>query len=102
MITKEEFVKLINGYNAWFNKIDEVEEVTGLRCIIEGDCWMAFADKLFNMTIRILFNEEGVDNIEWWLFEKAGREEMKMWLDDKEIPTETVEDLWEIVKDSRK
>ena len=28
---------------------------------------------------------------------------MKMWdKDDNEIPTETIEDLWEIVKDNRK
>lgn len=52
--------------------------------------------KFFNA----LFNETGVDWINWWLYEKCGREDMKAFNEDgSEIPTQTIEDLWNIVKD---
>ena len=55
-------------------------------------------------TINILFEEEGVDDINWWLFERPmSPPGPKMWdSDGKEIPIETIEDLWNIVKDYRK
>ena len=77
MITKEQFIKLITDHRKHNDRLDEV--------------------------IGLLFQEEGVDDINWWLYEKCGRPDYKMWdKDGNEIPTETLDDLWEIVKDYRK
>lgn len=57
---------------------------------------------LFGKVLPILFEENAVENIEWWIWEKRGNSSLKMYIDDKEIPTETIDDLWEIVKDERK
>ena len=101
MITKEEFIKLVSGQEKWDNRLDEVGKI--LNCSpLEMD-WVEYGANLFETTINILFEEEAVDNINWWLYEKDGRPDYKMWdKDGNEIPTETLDDLWEIVKDFRK
>lgn len=101
MISKEEFVTLINEYKKWDDRITQVCNV--LKTDIFGSDWIGYGSLLFERTIGFLFKEEAQDDIFWWLWEKDGRSDMKMWDDSgKEIPTETVEDLWELVKDNRK
>lgn len=102
MITKEEFKDLIQKQQSWDKRIDQVSEVLGNICLLDFD-WVEYAAMLFEKTLSLLFTEEGVDDIDWWIYEKDGRQEMKMWdKDNNEIPTETLDDLWEIVKDYRK
>lgn len=102
MITKEEFFDLISKQLKWSDRIDEVSEALNIPTLFESD-WVEYASELFDKTINFLFNEEGVDDIDWWLYEKSGNPELKMWdADDNEIPTDTIDDLWEIVKDNRK
>lgn len=101
MITKEQFIKLITDHRKHNDRLDEVEDVLGLAIY---DCdWVEYGNILFDEVLGLLFQEEGVDDINWWLYEKCGRPDYKMWdKDGKEIPTETLDDLWEIVKDYRK
>ena len=102
MITKEEFTKLILEYQRWAKRIDEISEVLNSYTFFECD-WVSYTFQLFDETLSFLFNEDGIDDINWWLFEKSGNPELKMWdADENEIPTETIDDLWEIVKDNRK
>ena len=57
---------------------------------------------LISMLINSNFDEEGQDWINWWLYEKSENPELKAWdAEDKEIPTETIDDLWNLVKDYR-
>ena len=101
MISKEEFITLINEYKKWNDRITQVCDV--LKANIFDSDWVEYSSLLFERTISFLFKEEAQDDISWWLWEKDGRSDMKMWdADGKEIPTETVEDLCEIVKDNRK
>lgn len=101
MITKEQFIKLITDNRKHNDRLDEVEDVLGLAIY---DCdWVEYGNILFNEVLGLLFQEEGVDDINWWLYEKCGRPDYKMWdKEGNEIPTETLDDLWEIVKDYRK
>lgn len=101
MITKEQFIKLITDHRKHNDRLDEVEDVLGLAI---SDCdWVEYGNILFDEVLGLLFQEEGVDDINWWLYEKCGRPDYKMWdKDGNEIPTETLDDLWEIVKDYRK
>lgn len=101
MITKEQFIKLITDNRKHNDRLDEVEDVLGLAIY---DCdWVEYGNILFDEVLGLLFQEEGVDDINWWLYEKCGRPDYKMWdKDGNEIPTETLDDLWKIVKDYRK
>lgn len=102
MITKEEFIKLISDYQKWNKRIDEVEKVLNF-CLLNLD-WIEYSNVLFDTTLSILFKKDAVDSINWWLFERPMFPPgPKMWdKEGNEVPTETIEDLWSIVKDSRK
>lgn len=100
-MTKEEFTKLISEQIKWGNEIDKISDIFKAN-LYECD-WVEYACKLFNEILKISFKEEGVDDINWWIYEKDGNPELKMYdQDKKEIPTETLDDLWEIVKDYHK
>lgn len=100
MITKEQFIKLITDHRKHNDRLNEVEDVLGFAIY---DCdWVEYGNILFDKVLGLLFQKEGVDDINWWLYEKCGRPDYKMWdKDGNEIPTETLDDLWEIVKDYR-
>lgn len=101
MVTKEQFIKLITDNRKHNDKLDEVGNVLG--CAIYDCDWIEYGNVLFDGVLNLLFKEEAVDDINWWLYEKAGCPDYKMWdKDGNEIPTETLDDLWEIVKDFRK
>ena len=101
MITKEQFIKLITDNRKHNNRLNEVEEVLG--CSIYDCDWVEYGNVLFDKVLNLLFEEEAVNDIIWWLYEKKDRPDYKMWdKDGNEIPTETLDDLWEIVKDFRK
>ena len=102
MITKEEFIDLILKQQEWSNRIDEVSEALNVPTLFESD-WVEYASVLFDKTLTLLFNENGIDDIYWWMYEKSENPELKMWDESgKEIPTDTVEDLWNLVKDNQK
>ena len=102
MITKEEFIDLILKQQEWSNRVDEVSEALNVPTLFESD-WVEYAAILFKKTLDLLFNAYGVDDIYWWMYEKSGNPELKICdSSGKEIPTETVDDLWELVKDNRK
>lgn len=101
MITKDEFTNLISNHVKWDDRIGEVCTITKAN-IYETD-WVIYGYELFMTTLNLLFKREAVEDIYWWIWEKAGRPDMKMWDETgKEIPTETLDNLWEIVKDYRK
>lgn len=98
MITKEQFTKLISEYLVQQKMIDNIEGIIGGRIydwnIIE------YGNTLFETVLSLEFKDDAVDDIYWWLFEKRFNPSLKMW--DKEgnkVPTETIDDLYEIVKD---
>lgn len=102
MITKEKFIDLILKQQEWSNRVDEVSEVLNVPTLFESD-WVEYASVLFDKTLALLFNEGGIDDIYWWMYEKSENPELKMWNESgKEIPTDTVEDLWNLVKNNQK
>lgn len=96
MITKEEFTKLITDFKEWDTQLDKVGEVLGV-CPLQMD-WVEYGARLFDTTIELLFKTEAVNDINWWLFEKPI---LKMYGEESNS-IETIEDLWNIVKDYRK
>ena len=102
MISKEKFIDLILKQQEWSNRVDKVSEVLNVPTLFESD-WVEYASVLFDKTLALLFNEDGIDDIYWWMYEKSENPELKMWDESgKEIPTDTVEDLWNLVKNNQK
>ena len=104
MITKEQFTKVIEDtlklnkeYDRWDNFGINLWELP------IGDIVANITESIWDIT----FDEEGVDWINWWIYERPalfeGDEVNKAYNEDgSEIPTETVDDLWNIVEKFRK
>lgn len=102
MVSKENFTKIITKYRDWNDRVHQVANVLGLD-FLNSD-WIEYPHFLFQDFINSHFNENGVDWINWWLFEKpmlSEGEELAWDENHNEILTETVEDLWNIVENYR-
>lgn len=102
-MNKEGFIKLINN---------------ALKYKEEEERWSNFGIPLyelplselgwgfFNISIEEIFDIEAVGWINWWLFEKPGffgGESNQAYNEDGSvIPTDTIDDLWELVKNNQK
>jgi hypothetical protein len=94
----KEFEKLITGYKSWNKRIDEVGDILGCDNMYELD-WIEYTCIQFQHIIEYLFNEEGIDWINWWLFEREDHSDDAVTdADGNVIPSKTVEDLWNLVK----
>lgn len=97
-MTKELFTKMILEIQNFGNIVDRICDVLGTN-FFESPLAEVGWD-LINTLINSHFDEEGQDWINWWLYEKDGNPELKAWDEnDNEIPTETIDDLWNLVKD---
>ena len=104
MITKEQFTKVIEDtlkLNKEYDRWDDF--VINLWELPIGDTVANLAESIWDIT----FDEDGVDWINWWIYERPalfeGDEVNKAYNEDgSEIPTETVDDLWNIVEKFRK
>lgn len=98
MITKEEFIKLITEQQNWDQRISDIGEVLG-TFMLDID-WVEYTAKLFTSTLNLLFTEEAADTIMWWMYEVTDHSIPSMWdKDHNVIPMETIDDLWNFVKD---
>lgn len=104
MITKEQFTKVIEDTLKLNKEYDRWDDFgINLWELPIGDIVADFAESIWDIT----FDEDGVDWINWWIYERPalfeGDEVNKAYNEDgSEIPTETVDDLWNIVKKFRK
>ena len=96
-LTKEEFIKLIEEYQEKHDFIDKACNI--FPGFFENEI-VEYANIMFDRLMSVYFTDEGVDWIAWWLFERLNVDEPQAWDENhKVIPTSTIEDLWEIVKD---
>lgn len=100
MINKEEFLSLLRDYHLQDSRVDALNAIFpdsfGAPIIDFG--WL-----MFDKVKKAYFTEEGIDWIDWWLYERDDNPEMKAWDEDgDEIPMNTVEDLWRYVKHYRR
>ena len=98
MISKEEFTNVINWQIEQNKRLDELVKII-------PDCFSAdifdSPFKLFDTILKICFDEEGKEWIDWWLYDcKEG--ERHYVENDKTIDVETLDDLWKLVKGCRK
>ena len=100
MITKEKFIEIIKLHLAQDATIDKMQEL-GIQ-IMESPL-VEFGFLMFENLIEHTFNIEGRDWVFWWLYEKKLLEGESLAVDENgsELPTETIEDLWNIVEKYR-
>jgi hypothetical protein len=104
MINKEEFVDVINTVRAYNTELDKWEAFgISLYELPLGE----ISAKLSEMVYTNLFEDAGIDWINWWLYEKPELFEgdpVNEAYDENHniIPTDTIDDLWNLVKDYRK
>ena len=97
MISKEEFITLINEHKKWNDRITQVCDVLDIDMFEED--WINYTYSLFESTLDFLFTDSAVETITWWLYEKGSNPSLEMYDNEgNEIPTDTVEDLWNYVK----
>lgn len=56
-----------------------------------------YSEKLFYNYMLSNFSSEDVDTILWWCCDKQSNPKLKYIVDGKIIPSDTIEDLWNIV-----
>lgn len=104
MITKEQFTKVIENTLKLDKEYDRWDDFgINLWELPIGDIVADLTESIWDIT----FDEDGVDWINWWIYERPalfeGDEVNKAYNEDgSEIPTETVDDLWNIVEKFRK
>lgn len=98
MIEKNLFLKLINLKVKESNFIDEISEYISDKVI---EHLLEITGEEFDSLLKLAFNTDGIDTINWWLYEKSISPDLGIYQDGKELPSDTIEDLWELVKDDR-
>ena len=98
MIEKEQFLRLIKFKLEEITFIDEISEYISNKVI---EKLMNNSGIEFNTILELTFNANGIDTINWWLYEKSISPDLGIYYNGKELPSDTIEDLWELVKDNR-
>lgn len=103
MITKEQFIKIISLAQDYEKEVDKWDDF-GIQ-IYEMPIGEIHG-QLLDILLENVFTVDGVDWINWWLYERISiitGEPLEAYNEDGSIiPTDTVEDLWNLVKDYRK
>ena len=94
-IDKQEFIDLITNYINLTDNIDKLDQLL-YACIYESKNY-EFIDNMFHEILKYNFNDEDIELIDWWLYERRNNSELKMYIDKKEVPTETIEDIWDLL-----
>jgi predicted methyltransferase len=93
---KEKFISLLKEHDSQVERIDLLQSI-GLN--IYDSPLIEYGNFMFDEVIKAYFTEEGDDWISWFIYEKNGDPEIKAFDNGKEIPLETYDDLWELVKE---
>ena len=94
-IDKQEFIDLIINYINLTDNIDKLDQLL-YACIYESKNY-EFIDNMFHKILKYNFNDEDIELIDWWLYERRSNPELKMYINKKEVPTETIEDIWDLL-----
>lgn len=99
MITKEQFIKHINLVQSEEKELDKWKDI-GI------DIWSSdLVQNLYehrDLVIELTFDVEGQDWINWWLYEAIKIDDAEA-IDENgnDIPTRTIDDLWNLVENHR-
>lgn len=93
---KRQFIKFMSLAEKQDKRIDELSDFISYDSPLLEFGWI-----MFDAWVESNFVPDGQDWISWWLWERIsinGETNKAYDSEDNEIPTETLDDLWEIVK----
>jgi hypothetical protein len=103
MITKDEFIKYLNAYQLFEERVDRMgEAITGSTSnLFESDWYMA-VDKMLATFLNSFLTEDGIDVVYYFMFEPIDpktiiiKQEKDMFNEEEEVKytLETLEDVW--------
>ena len=88
---KEQFIKLIN-------KLKNLYDIDLYKLGIDLSKYDEKFYDVINILMNDVFNEEQIDWIEWYIYEKGGNPELKAWDKDKNEICYDDESLYEEIK----
>ena len=92
---KNTFIQLIN-YTLSFEK--EIDNVEKLKIHIFESSLCSITYDIIHLILKSNFSSNQIDTIYWWLYESEKSNVPEMWdKEGNEIPTKTVDDLWNII-----
>jgi hypothetical protein len=89
MITKEQFLKYLDLIKKYEAQIDKVYNDYRIELWETTIC--DSAAKIFDLLLEISFTKEGVDLINWWLYESSDKQ---IYENDEAIDISVAEDFW--------
>lgn len=95
-ITKRQFISYISTIQKFNETIDKLSDL--LKYDNFEDTLISFGFYLFDKVIDMYFESEATNIIYWYLYDKSKFPDLHITSEDKELPTETIEDIWNIVK----
>lgn len=98
MITKKEFINLIEEYKNWEENFDQLDNAFGKHVDLCESFIYTYPNTLLDLILKAYFNKEGIDWIYWWLFERPYNPPEAFDENNNPMPTKTIKDLWNIVK----
>lgn len=97
MMNKTDFKVIITNHKNWMERITQIGDALNIYNIYECD-WVESHYNLFDEIIEMFFNDDGIELINWWLYEKDPDDYITD-CNGNHIPCETIEELWENVKE---
>lgn len=95
MIGKEEFINIVQDF------MEQDQRVNDLRKLFDTG-WdnplIEYGLNVFDKLIRVYFNKDGIYWIWYYIDENPSK---CYYVDDRKIPLETLDDLWETIKGYR-
>lgn len=100
-ISKEQFISYITDIQKFDNNIDKLNKL--FNCDIFEDISITCGFYLFDKIMETYFTSNAIEIIDWYLYDKSQFPDLKIVSENKEeVPTETIEDIWNIVYKYRK
>ena len=96
MINKEEFANLLREHEMQNARVDLFTEIFPMAY---DSPLIEFGWRMFDKLLNTYFTEEGVDWIQYYLYENP---EKCYYESNIKIPLETIDDIWKVIESYRK
>lgn len=92
---KSNFISAIHDFLEFRENVANISDAFKLD-FTDSNLYL-YSEKLFYNYMLSNFSSEDVDTILWWCYDKQSNPKLKYIVDGKIIPSDTIEDLWNIV-----